>query len=587
MQTPSRTVQATPVAPGIAIGRVRLLHGSSTGNVPVSRIAASEVERELARFRAALELTKKQLLDLREQLKATLDESEAAIFDAHLLMAEDRTMLAEIERNISVSLYGAEYAVHLAVEKFSAAFTAVPDEYLRERALDVRDIGVRLINNLSENVPVAAEFDEPRIVAASTLTPSETVGMPRERVLAFVVETGSATSHTAILARSLRIPAVVGMPKDLLESLTVADKLIVDGFSGKVIINPDNTTLDAYRLKSREAQKIYRQLAAEKDLLPVTTDGFVVELAANVDADDDYRAIRQAGAAGIGLFRTEFLFMNPAKLPGEDEQFEIYKRLLVSAGNDLVTIRTLDIGGDKLTSGILRTEEQNPFLGLRGIRLCLRERRDLFITQLRALMRAGVHGNLQIMIPMVSCLDEVLETKAIIADIQKSLAAEDIPFAATLPLGVMIETPAAALIADALAKQAAFFSIGTNDLIQYTLATDRSNERVGHLYRPGHPAVLQMIKTTVQAAMRRNIPVTVCGQTAEDLSMTPLLIGLGVNELSMSVGAMPLVRRTIRQLSMRECAEVAEQAMECESSEQVLSLSRRIIRRCVPELADM
>ena len=587
MHIASRIIQATPVAPGIAIGRVKLLHDSGFGNVPVTGIDASRVDSELTRFREALELTRKQIQDLRERLKAGLNEHEAGIFDAHLLLVEDRTMVAEIEHNISVSLHGAEYAVHLAVEKFAAAFAAVPDEYLQERALDVRDVGARIIGNLSEKVPAAPEYDEPRIVVAPTLTPSETVAMPRERVLAFAVETGSATSHTAILARSLRIPAVVGMPREILESLTVADKLIVDGFSGKVIVNPDNATLDAYRLKSREAQKIYRQLSAENALKPMTTDGFVVELVANVDADDDYAAVRRAGAGGIGLFRTEFIFMDPGRLPDEDEQFEIYKKLLISAGNDLVTIRTLDIGGDKLCSGILRSEERNPFLGLRGIRLCLRERRDIFITQLRALMRAGVHGNLQIMIPMVSCMDEVLETKAIIADIQKSLTAENVPFAANLPLGVMIETPAAAMIAGALARQSAFFSIGTNDLIQYTLATDRSNERVGHLYRPGHPAVLRMIRETVRAARDNNIPVTVCGQTAEDMTMTPLLIGLGVNELSMSVGAMPLVRRTIRQLAMRECAALAEKALGCESSEQVLRLSREIIRRCVPELADM
>jgi len=587
MQIPSRTIQATPVAPGIAIGRVMLLHSSGSGNVPVTTVKPDDVTAELKRFHDALDITKKQLQDLREQLKLQLDEKEADIFDAHILLVDDRTMVTEVEKNISGELFGAEYSVHLAVEKFSAAFAAVPDEYLQERAMDVKDVGARIIGNLSENASGQQLYDEPRIIATSTLTPSETVGLDRERVLAFAVETGSATSHTAILARSLQIPAVVGVPKDVLDTLTIADKLIVDGFSGKVIINPDGATLDAYRLKQQQARKFYNQLSADNDLLPVTTDGFVIELAANVDAGDDYDAVRNAGAAGIGLFRTEFIFMDPLHLPGENEQFEIYKKLLISAGNNPVTIRTMDIGGDKLCNSIVRSDEQNPFLGLRGIRLCLRERRDLFETQLRALMRAGVHGNLQIMIPMVSCMDELQETKKIIAALQQQLTDENTPFAANIPLGVMIETPAAVMISGHLAAEADFFSIGTNDLIQYTIATDRSNERVGHLYRPGHPAVLQMIRITVENAMRHNIPVTVCGQTAEDISMTPLLLGLGINELSMPTGPMPLLRRTIRQLAMTECVELAEQALKCKSAAEVMELSRRMIRRRVPELADI
>ncbi len=587
MQKPSRTIQAVPVAPGIAIGRVMPLHNSTSGNAVVSEITPAETDREIRRFHASLTRTKEQLQNLHEQLKQRLSEQEARIFDAHLLLVDDKTMVNEVESNISQSHFGAEYAVHLAVEKFSAAFAAVPDEYLQERAVDVRDVGARIISNLSENAQSSPEYDEPRIVVAATLTPSETASLEREKVLAFAVETGSTTSHTAILARSLQIPAVVGVPKEVLDDLSIADKLIVDGFSGKVIVNPDNATLEAYRLKNSQAQKIYRQLSEENDLLPVTKDGFVVELAANVDADEDYSAIRRAGAAGIGLYRTEFIFMDPSRLPTEDEQFEIYKKLLVSAGNDPVTIRTLDIGGDKLNSTILRSEEQNPFLGLRGIRLCLREQRELFAGQLRALMRAGVHGNLQIMIPMVSCIDEVSDTRQMIKDIQQELSSRNIPFAGNIPLGVMIETPAAALISGVLAKKADFFSIGTNDLIQYTMATDRSNERVVHLYRPGHPAVLRLIREAVNAAKLENIPVTVCGQTAEDIFMTPLLLGLGVNELSMPVSAMPLLRRTIRQLTMRDCIEMVEKALCCESAAEVMILSSSMVRRCVPELAEI
>ena len=585
MRVPTCTVQATPVAGGIAIGRVMRIHGEVR---PVHQVTIdpADIPTELERFHAALDLTRDQLHKLQNKLREKLHDSEAGIFDAHLLLVEDKTMTMEVERGISEELVDAETAVFRAVDKFAAAFSAVEDVYLRERAGDIRDVGQRIADNLSSAGVQELAYDEPRIVIAATLTPSETVGMDREKVLGFAVETGSATSHTAILARSLQLPAVVGLSRELLDSLTVADKIIVDGFSGKVIVNPDPGTEEAYRVKKREADDIFRQLRGESELHAVTTDGFVIEIVANVEAQEDYSEIRKNGANGIGLFRTEFLFMDDRHLPDEDEQFEIYKKLMISAGNDPVTIRTMDIGGDKLNSGIVRTEEQNPFLGLRGIRLCLRERRDLFETQLRALMRAGVHGNMQIMLPMISCMDELLETKKIIAGLKVELTARGVPFADSIPLGVMIETPSAAMTADRFALEADFFSIGSNDLIQYTIAADRSNERVAHLYRPGHPAILRLIRFTVEEALKQNIPVAVCGQIAEDTLMIPFLVGLGVNELSMSPVAMPLIKKLIRSLSMHECGELAAKAMQCDNSGDVMELSRDMIRRCAPELLD-
>lgn len=582
----SCTIQATPVSSGIAIGRVMLIHGETPFSKN-TRISAEQTAGELERFHEALQITKTQLEELRSKLRNKLHDSEAQIFDAHLLLVEDRALVNEVERGITEELFDAESATYRAMEKFAAAFAAVEDVYLRERALDIRDVGNRIAANISHNGGRDLAYDEPRIIIASTLTPSETVGINREKVLGFAVETGSTTSHTAILARSLQLPAVVGVPKELLDSLTAADQLIVDGFSGKVIVNPDAGTLEAYRLKSREAERIYSQLSEYSNLRAVTTDGFSIEIAANVDAQEDYSEIRRHGAGGIGLFRTEFIFMNEAHLPDEDEQFEIYKKLMIAAGNDPVTIRTMDIGGDKLHSRIVRSVEQNPFLGLRGIRLCLRERRDLFDTQLRALMRAGVHGNMQIMLPMVCCMDELMETKEIIRELQKELSERKVPFADSIPLGVMIETPAAAMIADYFAREADFFSIGTNDLIQYTMVADRSNERVSHLYRPGHPAVLRLIKHTVEEAVKQNIPVSVCGQTAEDISMIPLLIGLGVNELSMSPGSMPVIKRLVRKLSMHECAELVDKVLCSENSTEAIEMSRAVIRREAPELADL
>ena len=586
MRVPSCTVQAAPVAPGVAIGRVMILHsaaehGKNTGITP------DQVAFELDKFHTALTVTKEQLVELQAKLREKLRNNEADIFEAHLLLVEDRTMISEVEKGISEDLFDAESSIYRAVDKFAAAFSAVEDVYLQERAIDIRDVGHRIAGNVADAGERILAYDEPRIVIASTLTPSETAGLDREKVLGFAVETGSATSHTAILARSMMLPAVVGIPRKLLDTLTVADKLIIDGFSGKVIVNPDAGTEEAYRVKSREAEKLYQQLSWNRNLRAETTDGFAVEIVANVEAGEDYSEIRKNGAGGIGLFRTEFLFMDEEHLPDEDEQYEIYKKLLIAAGDDPVTIRTLDIGGDKLSNTISRAVEQNPFLGLRGIRLCLRERRDIFDTQLRALMRAGVHGNMQIMLPMISCMDELLETKEIIAGLKAQLAAENIPFADSIPLGVMIETPAAAMIADRFAAEADFFSIGSNDLIQYTIAADRSNERVGHLYRPAHPAVLRLIKYTAEEAIKQNIPVAVCGQIAEDMKMVPFLLGLGISELSMSPGAMPLVKKLVRSFSMHECAELADKALLCNDSAEVMKLSADMIRRLVPELADI
>ena len=587
MRVPSSIVQAVPVASGIAIGRVMLLHGSAAQSAKSVTISVDRIPVELSRFHEALAETKKQLLELREQLRLRLSEKEVTIFDAHLLLVEDQTLITEVEKCITGELLDAESSVYRAMDKFAAAFSAVEDSYLQERAADIRDVGNRIAANISDAEQRDLAYDEPRIVIASTLTPSETVGMDREKVLGFAVETGSATSHTAILARSLKLPAVVGVPRELLDNLTVADKLIIDGFSGKVIVNPDAGTEEAYRLKQREAERRLQQMQDKSDLRAITTDGFAVEIAANVDAQEDYREIRKAGGNGIGLFRTEFIFLDGNHLPDEDEQFEIYKKLMIAAGNETVTIRTLDIGGDKLHSQIVRSEEQNPFLGLRGIRLCLRERQDLFATQLRALMRAGVHGNMQIMLPMVSCIDEFLETREIIARLKKELQSEGKPFADNIPLGVMIETPAAAMVADRFAREADFFSIGTNDLVQYTIAADRSNERVAHLYRPGHPAVLRAIKFTVEEAEKQNIPVSVCGQTAEDINMIPVLLGLGVNELSMSPASMPLVKSLIRKLAMHECVELVEKALQCDHSHEVIALTQAIIRQRAPELLEI
>ena len=586
MLTPSCNIQAIPVAPGIAIGRVMRI-GETPREQPEPVVLAPEMaEPELARFHSALEKTGVQLAGLSDKLKQKLQDDEAGIFDAHILILEDQLLISEVEKGIKLDHFSAEYAVFATIEKFSAVFNGVNDEYLKERALDLRDVGNRILDNLSGVDVAKIAYNEPRIIIASNLTPSETVGLEREFVLGFATETGSATSHTAILARSLKLPAVVGVPKELLDKLTIADKLIVDGFSGKLIVNPDRHTEEAYLLKQREEQKFYFSLNEENNLPPETSDGFRLQLAANLDADQDYNEVKQTAAYGVGLFRTEFIFMDPDQLPDEERQYNIYKKLLVAAGNAPVTIRTIDVGGDKLNTAILRSTEQNPFLGLRGIRLCLHEQRELFATQLRALLRAGVHGDLRVMLPMVSSIFEVKETKEIIAKLQQDLAKEGVPCVEKLKLGVMIETPVAAIIAQQLAPEVDFFSIGTNDLIQYTMAVDRSNERVAYLYRPTHPAILHLIRNTVEAAREYNLYVSVCGQMAESVMYTPLLLGLGVHELSMPTASIPVQRRMVRSLERLACEELVQKALQCSNATEVQELVRTMVEKCAPEMLE-
>lgn len=577
--------QVIPVSPGIAIGRVMRIHHSHITEAPECiHIEPDDIPTELERFNRALTAARVQIQALQQQLHTSVKGDSSEIFDAHLLMLDDKIWLNEVKKLITSGPCNAEFALFEATEHFAQTLSAIPDAYLQERVADFRDISERVMSHLGDTSVETVAYADRRIVIASNLTPSETVGLNRDRVLGFAVETGSTTSHTAILARSLKIPAVVGVPPDLLANLTAADKLIVDGFTGKIIVNPDARAEEAYRLKAKAAGELFNKLQQDNFLPPQTTDGFVVKLAANIDAGQNYEEVRTTGAYGIGLFRTEFLFMDSEHIPNEDEQFAIYKKLLVDADNDPVTIRTMDIGGDKLNNGILRAVEQNPFLGLRGIRLCLRERRDLFEIQLRALLRAGVHGNLRVMLPMVSSVIEIDETLKIISEMRTQLEAEGKTCVPKLILGVMIETPAAALMADCFAEKVDFFSLGTNDLIQYTMAVDRSNERVAHLYRPSHPAILQLIKKTVEAANRHRIFVSVCGQMAEDPKLTPLLVGLGVHELSMPTGALGVVRRILRRVSLHDCEKLVEHSLNCSNAAEALELSMRVLQEKAPEI---
>ncbi|HJH05078.1 phosphoenolpyruvate--protein phosphotransferase [Victivallis vadensis] len=588
MTLPAQTIQAIAVSPGIAIGRVARVRGSNHLQEPnPHKITDDEINGELTRFIAALVETRKQLVELQDQVRDRLNSRDADIFEAHIMLVDDRTLLNEVEKRIKGEHVTAEYALFEATERFTAVFNGMQDEYLKERAADIRDVAARITANLNDDPHHDMELDDRRIIIATTLAPSETAQLDRSKVLGFAVETGSATSHTAILARAMKLPAVVGIPPELPETLTADDKLIIDGYTGKVIINPDGRTEEAYRLKAQAAGELLNELERENSLRPETTDGFMVQLAANLDSPETIGEVKKSGACGIGLFRTEYLFMNTSQLPTEEEQFEVYKDLLVKSGEQPVIIRTLDVGGDKFNTNIFRATEQNPFLGLRGIRLCLHERRDIFSTQLRALLRAGVYGNLRVMLPMVSSIREVNEVKQLVGELQEQLRREKLEFVSHLPLGVMIETPAAAILADRLAPLVDFFSIGTNDLVQYTMAIDRGNERVAYLYRPSHPAILELIRRTVEAARHNNIWVSICGQMASEPSLVPLLVGLGVHELSMAPSSIGMVRRVIRGLAMHEAEEAARQALACSNASDALAISEALLRKSAPEIANI
>ncbi len=571
------------LAPGIAIGKVLPLHSSNRTGAPEMR-SVTDVEAEVARFSDALSSTCRQLESLRDELISRLQEKESGIFDAHIMLCRDQAMINDVEKFIRTSMCCAEYATYQVSERYAEVLQNLEDDYLRERAIDIRDVSSRVIANLTDRELRSLAMDDRRVIASHTLVPSETATLDKNKILGLVVETGGVTSHTAILARSLSLPAVAGIPGEIIDQLQIDDRVIVDGFKGKVIINPDGRTEESYRLRAQAADQLRNELEKERSLFPDTTDGFRVPVAANIESHLQIPEMRSSGAQGVGLFRTEFLFLNQVVPPDEETQYNIYKQLLLAAEDAQVTVRVMDIGGDKLPRTGMAAVEDNPFLGLRGIRFCLYGRRDLFETQLRALLRAGVFGNLRVMLPMVSTVGEVLETREIIIRLQEQLAAENKEFVKNLVLGVMIETPVAALQADHLAGVVDFFSIGTNDLVQYTMAIDRGNEQVAYLYRPANPAVLKLIRHVVECAEAHHIHAGVCGQMAADPLHALLLLGLGVHELSMAPSAVPAVRRAIRSVSMYELEQLAKEALLAANAAEASAELEKLLAERVPEL---
>lgn len=574
-------LRGIPVSQGVSQGRVVVLNRSRI--VPAKAgFELGDQAGEEDRLKTALAETRAQILAVQEKLRDELGAKESLIFDAHLLVLEDPALLEEVHRQVREEHLTPEFAFYTASEKYATALSAVEDSYLSERAADIRDVTQRVLGNLMGQPQQAGVSDltEPCIVVANDLTPSDTAQLDPAKVLGFVTEVGSRTSHTAILARSLQIPAVLGLGESI-EKLKPGQTVLLDGFNGFVVISPSDQTLFEY------GQLVERQTSIEESLdeirsEPATTlDGHSIILSANIERAGDVEAVRKSGATGVGLFRTEFLYINRPDLPDEEEQFQAYKKVAESLAPEPVIIRTLDLGGDKLLSHVNVSAEMNPFLGWRAIRLCLEEK-DLFRTQLRAILRASIFGNLKIMYPMVSGMDELDTANVLLDECRGQLKSEGVEFANDLEIGVMVETPSAAMIADSLAKRVQFFSIGTNDLIQYSLAVDRLNEKIAHLYEPTHPGILRLIKATVDAGQAQNIWTGVCGEMASDIAMVPLLIGLGVGELSVVSSLVPRVKMLIRSIEMAKAQELATFALNNDSPSEILARAEALAKEAVP-----
>ncbi|MBM7586628.1 phosphotransferase system enzyme I (PtsI) [Bacillus pakistanensis] len=540
--------------------------------------SVDSVDQEVERFQKALSTSKSELEAIRDKANEDLGADKAAIFDAHLLVLSDPELVTPIEDKIKSDSVNAEYALKETADMFISMFESMDNEYMKERAADIRDVTKRVLSHLlGVQISNPSMISEEVIIIAEDLTPSDTAQLNRQFVKGFTTDIGGRTSHSAIMARSMEIPAVVGA-KSVTSEIENGDTIIVDGLNGEVHINPTKEIVEEYeREQARyEDQKAeWAKLINEKT---VSSDGHHVELAANIGTPKDLEGVKNNGGEGIGLYRTEFLYMGRNELPSEDEQFEAYKAVLEGLEGKPVVVRTLDIGGDKELPYLNLPKEMNPFLGFRAIRLCL-EKQGIFRTQLRALLRASQYGNLKIMFPMISNLDEFREAKSILEEEKEKLVTDGIKVANDIEVGIMVEIPSTAVMADIFAKEVDFFSIGTNDLIQYTMAADRMNERVSYLYQPYNPAILRLVKMVIDAAHKEGKWAGMCGEMAGDEIAVPILLGLGLDEFSMSATSILKARSQILRLSKSEMQKLAEEVLNLQTNEQVIETVKKFTKK--------
>lgn len=551
MTTKAIRIKHETASRGIAIGRAHIL--STAGlSFPKYWIADKEITAEITRFKHAIQKSKQQLAKVKEKLCRFHGNDQIQIIDTHSMLLQDEMLVNHAIQNIANQKINAEWAIDKATSRLKMAFVDMRDEYFRQRKYDIDYICQRIIKNLVgiSEIQLHELKEQHIILIANDISPAEIVNIPRERVKGFVTAVGGNTSHTAIIAKSLEIPAMVGV-ESILKHANENDLIVIDGLNGYVIINPNKNDISAYKKRQALYEKTKRLLLKDAHLPAETRDGAIMKLVANIELTEEIAPALQHGAEGIGLFRTEYLYANRMDYPSEEEQFECYKTALLQMHGKPVIIRTLDLGGDKLFAGSEYADHLNPALGLRAIRFCLVEK-DLFRTQLRAMLRASHYGNLRILLPMISGVDELRTAKAIIEKVKQELQKENVEFAENIELGIMIEIPSAVMSADALAKEVSFFSIGTNDLIQYTIAVDRTNDHVAYLYNLLNPAVISMLKKTVDAAKKAKIDVTVCGEAAGDPLYLLLFLGMGIDGLSMNPISIPRVKKMLRETTLKE-----------------------------------
>lgn len=582
-----RILRGIPVSPGVSRGKLLVLANPGDTTVPRLELQEAELAPQIQRFERALVETRRQIHEIQQRVSDHLGMKDASIFEAHMLVLEDPILLDEVSRMVLEEKINVEYAVQKFVEKYIAILSASDDQYLSERGADLRDVAARLLNNLlgrTEETDLR-HLPEQCLIISHDLTPSRTALLDKHMVLGLATDIGSRTSHTAIMARSLGIPAVVGL-QNASHELVTGEYALLDGYNGQIIVNPTDQTLFEYGQLVRKHVTLQEKLRDTRDKPAITLDGERILLLANVEQPSDTEAVFASGAEGVGLFRTEFMFINRSSLPSEEEQYEAYRQVAAALKPRPVIIRTLDLGGDKFLSQLGVPTEMNPFLGWRAIRFCL-EHRELFRSQLRAILRASAEGNVKLMYPMISGLEELNRANAFVEEYKAELQRQNLPFDDHLEIGAMVEIPSAAVAADTLAKRVKFFSIGTNDLIQYSLAVDRLNEKIAHLYEPTHPAILRLIQMTAEAGQRAGLPVGVCGEMAADPFMVPLLLGLGVTELSVAPLNVPQIKYLIRRLKMSAVRELTASAMNCDSGGEIVARCEAYTRQVAPALFEV
>jgi phosphotransferase system enzyme I (PtsI) len=572
-------------SPGIVIGKA-FLKDSEMLVVPQTRLADAQIEKEVERFQESIGKTREELASIKSHIAEQMGEDHARIFDAHLMILDDVMVNEDTEALVRKEQINAAAAFQRIVNRVLSSFEQIEDEYLKDRYVDIKDVKRRVLRQLLGRGKGSADKPtEPSIIVAHDLSPSDTAQLDRRMSLGFATDLGGRTSHAAILARSQGAPAVVGL-EDLFGSVETGDTIIIDGNTGSVVVNPTERTIADYETEINRFKELEDQLLTLTHYPAVTLDDKEFMLCANLDLPEEVESVLDYGGQGVGLFRTEYFFISQEYLPSEDDQYKMYRSVTEKLGDRPVVFRTIDIGGDKIVGYLNSSAELNPFMGWRGIRFCL-TRKDIFKTQLRAIYRASAHGNVKIMFPMIAQIEEVLQTKEICNEVMNELKRGRYKFDPDVELGIMIETPSAVAMADALAKEVAFFSIGTNDLIQYTLAVDRGNSKISHLYQNLHPSIIRFLKSTVEAAHKRNIHVSVCGEMCGDPLSVLVLVGLAIDEFSIGPNMIPEVKRIIRSVTYDECKALVRRILRYRTTSEIEREIEEFLKARVPSSPDI